>query len=91
MVANLATAFAAAPEQMRQRCSKPVHGNTALDTLVCAEAPDGEAWEGVVVAGEREPDGAWALDAEFLIFTTDERPESQLITVYGWNCDVQSL
>lgn len=91
VVAHLATAFAAAPERMRQRCSKPVHGNTALDTLVRAEAPNGEAWEGVVVAGECEPDGAWALDADFLIFTTDERPEGQLVTVHGWNCDVQSL
>jgi hypothetical protein len=91
VVANLATAFAAAPERMRQRCSKPVYGNTALDTLVRAEAPNGEVWEGVVVAGEHEPDGAWALDAEFLIFTLDERPEGQLVTVHGWNCDVQSF
>lgn len=84
MLADLAAAFAAAPERVRQRCCAPVHGSTAQDTLVWAEAPDGEAWEGVVVAGEREPDGAWALDATFLIFTTDERPEGQLITVYGW-------
>ena len=90
-VTDLANAFAAAPERVRQRCSKPVHGNTALDTLVRAEAPGGEAWEGIVVGGEREPDGSWALDAEFLIFTTDERPEGQLVTVHGWNCDVQPL
>jgi len=44
-----------------------------------------------VVGGEREPGGAWALDAEFLIFTTDERPEGHLVTVHGWNCDVQSF
>ena len=91
VVADLATAFAAAPERVRQRCREPVHGNTSLDTLVRAEAPGGEAWEGIVVGGEREPDGSWALDAEFLIFTTDERPEGQLVTVHGWNCDVQPL
>ena len=91
VVAELATAFATASERIRRRCSEPVHGNTALDTLVRAEAPDGEAWEGVVVAGEREPDGSWALDAEFLIFTTDERSEGQLVTVHGWNCHVQPL
>ena len=89
VVAELAAAFAAAPEQVRQRCSTPVHGSTALDLLVRAEAPSGEAWEGIVVAGEREPDGSWALDTEFLIFTTDECPEGQLVTVHGWNCDVQ--
>ncbi|MGI4809924.1 MAG: hypothetical protein ACRYF2_17645, partial [Janthinobacterium lividum] len=73
-IAELATAFAAAPDRVKQRCSEPVHGNSTLDTLVRAEAPGGEAWEGILVAGEREPDGGWVLDGEFLIFTTDERP-----------------
>lgn len=91
VLAELAVAYAAAPEQVRRRCSKPVHGSTALDTLVRAEAPSGEAWEGVVVAGEREGDGAWTFDAEFLIFTIDERHEGQLVSVQGWNCDVQPL
>lgn len=45
----------------------------------------------MIVGGEVEPDGAWALDTKFLIFTTDERPEGQLITVFGWECDVQSI
>ena len=90
-LAALAAAYAIASERVRRRCAAPVHGTASLDLLVRAEAPDGEAWEGVVVAGEREADGAWALDAEFLIFTTDERPEGQLVTVHGWNCDVQPL
>ena len=91
VIADLAAAFAAASERIRRRCSEPVHGNAELDMLVRAEAPGGEAWDGIVVGGEREPDGSWALDAEFLIFTTDERPEGQLVTVHGWNCDVQPL
>lgn len=90
-LAGLAAAFAVASERVQRRCAAPIHGTSTLDLLVRAEAPYGEAWEGVVVAGEREANGAWALDAEFLIFTTDERPEGQLITVFGWNCDVQPL
>ena len=88
---ELAAAFARAPDRVREQCEAPVHGSAALDLLVRAEAPNGEAWEGVVVGGERDDDGAWALDAEFLIFTTDERLEGQLITVHGWNCDVQPI
>lgn len=90
-LSDLAAAYAHAPETIRRRCTVPVHGSASLDKLVRAEAPDGQAWEGVIVGGEREHDGAWALDAEFIIFTTDERPEGQLITVHGWNCDVESL
>ena len=90
-LAALAATYAIASERVRRRCAAPVHGTASLDLLVRAEAPDCEAWEGVVVAGEREDDGTWALDAEFLIFTTDERPEGQLVTVHGWNCDVQPL
>ena len=88
---ELATAFAKTSPAIRRRCTTSVHGDPARDHLVRAEAPDGEAWEGVIVAGEVEPDGAWALDTKFLIFTTDERPEGQLITVFGWECDVQSI
>ena len=88
---ELATAFAKASPAIRRRCTTSVHGDAARDHLVRAEAPDGEAWEGVIVAGEVEQDGAWALDTKFLIFTTDERPEGQLITVFGWECDVQSI
>ena len=88
---ELATAFAKTSPAVRRRCTANVHGDPARDHLVRAEAPDGEAWEGVIVAGEVEQDGAWALDTKFLIFTTDERPEGQLITVFGWECDVQSI
>ena len=87
---ELAAAYAKASAGIRRRCTVPVHGRAALDQLVRAEAPGGDAWEGVV-GGEREQDGAWVLDADFLIFTTDERPEGQLITVHGWNCDVQPI
>ena len=88
---ELATAFAKASPVIRRRCTTSVHGDPARDHLVRAEAPDGEAWEGVIVSGEVEQDGAWALDAKFLIFTTDEQPRGQLITVFGWECDVQSI
>ena len=90
-LSELATAFANASPAIRRRCTTSVHGDPARDHLVRAEAPDGEAWEGVIVSGEVEQDGAWALDTKFLIFTTDERPEGQLITVFGWECDVQSI
>lgn len=88
---GLAAAYGKASDRVRRRCATPVHGSAGLDLLIRAEAPDGEAWEGVVVGGERDADGTWALDAEFLIFTTDERLEGQLITVHGWNCDVQPI
>lgn len=90
-LAELAAAYVKAPHAIQRRCTVPVHGSATLDHLVQAEAPNGEAWEGVIVAGEIEHDGAWALDTKFVIFTTDEHPEGQLITVFGWECDVRSL
>ena len=88
---QLAAAFSQAPDRLRHRCAEQVHGDARHDTLVRAEAPTGEAWEGVIVAGERDEDGVWLLDSEFTIFTDDERPEGQLITVQGWDCHVELL
>ena len=61
VVAELATAFAAAPERVRQRCSEPVHGSTALDTLIRAEAPGGEALKGswLPASESRTAPGRW--------------------------------
>ncbi len=39
------------------------------------------------MGGEREEDGAWALDGEFTVFTEDE----ELIVVQGWGCNVAVL
>lgn len=89
-LAALAAAFSRLPE--RRRCSHPVTGSSLTDTLVLAEADDGSAWyEGVIVAGERDETGAWMLDAEFTIFTTDDKPEGELILVHGYNCHVEVL
>lgn len=90
-LAQLAAAFSRAPDRLRHRCAEQVHGDARHDTLVRAEAPTGEAWEGVIVAGLRDEAGAWLLDSEFTIFTDDEQPEGQLITVQGWNCHVELL
>lgn len=90
-LAQLATAFSRAPDRLRRRCAHWVRGDACHDILVRAEAPTGEAWEGVVVAGERDEAGAWLLDDEFTIFTDDERPEGQLVTVQGWACHVELL
>ncbi len=88
----LAAAFSRLPERRRRRCSHPVTGSSLTDTLVFAEAGDGSAWyEGVVVAGERDEAGAWMLDAEFTILTTDDSAEGELILVHGYNCHVEVL
>jgi hypothetical protein len=82
-LAQLAATFSRAPGRLRQRCAEQGRGDVRRDTLVRAEAPTGEVRESVIVAGEHDPDGAWLLDAEFTIFTDDERPEGQLVTVQG--------
>ena len=84
-------AGAATPAPMRRGRSHR-HGSSLTDTLVFAEAGDGSAWyEGVVVAGERDEAGAWMLDAEFTILTTDNDAEGELILVHGYNCHVEVL
>ena len=91
-LATLAAAFSRLPELRRRKCSHPVTGSSLTDTLVFAEAGDGSAWyEGVVVAGERDEVGAWMLDAEFTILTTDNDAEGELILVHGYNCHVEVL
>lgn len=91
-LAALAVAFLRLPERRRARCAQPVTGDPLVDTLVFAEAGDGSAWyEGVVVAGERDGDGAWDLGAQFTIITTDVVPEGELLLVHGYNCDMEVL
>lgn len=91
-LAALAAVFSRLPERRRRRCSHLVTGSSLTDTLVFAEADDGSGWyEGVIVAGERDETGAWVLDAEFTILTTDDKPEGELILVHGYNCHVEVL
>jgi hypothetical protein len=59
-------------------------------------AADGSGgFAGVVVGGECCGDGCWALDGEFLVFTTDGAPDGApdgaLFTVQGAICDVDVL
>jgi len=73
-LARLAAAFQRLSPVARSRCSCPVTGSSLADTWVSVEADDisQRGIEGVVVGGEREEDGAWALDGEFTVFTEDE-------------------
>jgi len=88
-LARLAAAFQRLSPTARLRCSCPVTGSSLTDTWVSAEADDisQRGIEGVVVGGEREEDGTWALDGEFTVFTEDE----ELIRVQGWGCTVLVL
>ena len=91
-LATLAAVFSRLPERRRRRCSHPATGSSLTDTLVFAEAGDGSAWyEGFYGAGERDEAGAWMLDAEFTILTTDNDAEGELILVHGYNCHVEVL
>lgn len=91
-IAALAAAFSRLPAPLRERCGQPVTGSPLRDTLVSVEASDGSGgFEGVVVAGEREADGTWALDAEFTVFTTDVAPTGELLLVRGHSCEVEVL
>ena len=91
-LAALAAVFSRLPERRRRRCSHPVTGSSLTDTMIFAEADDGSAfYEGVIVAGERDETGAWVLDAEFILLTTDDKPEGELILVHGCNCHVEVL
>ena len=91
-VIALAAAFARLPTRERARCGQPVLGSPLLDTLVRVDAADGSGgFTGVVVGGERDGDGGWALDGELLVFTTDGAPEGALFTVQGAICDVDVL
>ena len=81
---QLAQAFSRLPEKMRRHYRCPPTGNSLTDTLVYVEADDGsQALEGVIVDGQRDADGAFDLDAEFTVFTTDDNPGGDLIRVNG--------
>ncbi len=86
-LARLGAAFSRLPPATRRRCARPLTGNSLSDTFVSVEADDisQQHLEGVVVDGERDEDGAWVLDGEFTVFTTDE----ELIRVAGYACTVE--
>jgi hypothetical protein len=89
---QLAQAFSRLPEKMRPRYCRPPTGNSLTDTLVYVEAGDGsQSLEGVIVDGQRGPDGTFDLDAEFTVFTTDDNPGGELIRVNGANCHAEIL
>lgn len=91
-IARLARAFALLPPDMRRRCNAPPTGDSLKDALVRIEADDGSMTvEGVIVDGERDENGDIELDAEFTVFTTDDKPSGELIRVFGWNCHVEIL
>ena len=88
-LAYLGKTFQRLAPSARRRCARPVEGSSLSDTWVAVEADDTSqrGFEGVVVDGERDEDGAWVLDGEFTVFTEDE----ELIRVRGWACTVEVL
>ena len=89
-VAALQAAFSRLPAGTRARATDPVTGSALRDTLVLVAAADGSAaYECVIIAGERDAEGHWLLDAEFTIFTTDVEPSGELILCHGWNCHAE--
>jgi hypothetical protein len=89
---QLAQAFSRLPEKMRRRYCRPPTGNSLTDTLVYVEAGDGsQSLDGVIVDGPRDADGAFDLDAEFTVFTTDDNPGGEFILINGANCHAEIL
>ena len=89
VLAYLAGAFQRLAPGVRSRCAQPVTGSILADTWVSVEADDSSqrGFEGVIVGGDRDEDGAWELDGEFTVFTEDE----ELLRVRGWSCTVEVL
>lgn len=92
ILSNMVQAFSRLPESRQRRTRYPPTGESCAETLVFVEAHDG-SWsvEGIVVDGERNQDGSFEFDAEFIVFTTDNNPGGELIRCYGWNCNVEIL
>lgn len=91
-LARLALAFFRLPEKTRRHCRHWPAGNRFVDTFVEVEADDGSAWiDGVVVDGERDEAGAFTLDDDFIVFTTIDKPNGELIRCNGANCHVERL
>jgi hypothetical protein len=89
---QLAQAFSRLPEKMRRRYCRPPTGNSLTGTLVYVEAGDGsQSLEGVIVDGQRDADGAFDLNAEFTVFTTDDNPGGEFILINGANCHAEIL
>jgi len=49
------------------------------------------SYKGVIVDGLRDEDGAFDLDAEFTVFTTDDNPGGEFILINGANCHAEIL
>jgi len=89
---QLAQAFSRLPEKMRRRYCRPPTGNSLTGTLVYVEAGDGsQSLEGMIVDGQRDADGAFDLNAEFTVFTTDDNPGGEFILINGANCHAEIL
>ncbi len=89
---QLAQAFSRLPEKIRRRYCCPPTGNSVTGTLVYVEAGDGsQSLEGMIVDGQRDADGAFDLNAEFTVFTTDDNPGGEFILINGANCHAEIL
>ncbi len=84
-------AFQALPLAVQARCRVPPTGDARLDRPITVHAGDySDRYDGIIVSGERDEDGQWLLDTAFVLLTLDaEGPTAILITVLGWNCDVE--
>lgn len=87
----LKEAFQALPPAVQARCRVPPTGDARLDRPVTVHAGDySDRYDGIIVSGERDEDGQWLLDMAFVLLTLDaEGTTATLVTVLGWNCDVE--
>lgn len=93
LAGDLRAAFLRLSPDLQRRCHVPPSGDAQVDRPVLVEADDySDHREGIIFAGERDEDGAWLVDAPFVLLTlSDDDEEAALIRCFGWNCRVEPL
>ncbi|UFN51669.1 hypothetical protein LPC08_24425 (plasmid) [Roseomonas sp. OT10] len=93
LAGDLRAAFLRLPPDQQRRCRVPPSGDARLDRPVLVEADDhSDHYQGIIVAGLRDDDGVWLLDASFTLLTLDgDGPQATLVRCLGWNCRVEPL
>jgi len=80
-------AFVRLPERIRARYWKPDH----YTPLVYVETSF-DSFTGIVLGKRDEPyEDIDDFDRAFILFSLDDQPHGEFITIYGYNCHVERL
>jgi hypothetical protein len=83
------TAFSRRPAHIRARFWPPDHDTPFVEITT---GDDQMTFTGIILVERDEPyEEADDFDRAFTLFSLDDAPEGEFLTIYGWNCHVDRL